>query len=81
MPTQAEFAPEPFADDVVVAETPVEAAAPETPALEEAEFIPQDDGADKEATSITAREDDGTNARCERRSLAQKVRHWFGRAA
>jgi 8-oxo-dGTP diphosphatase len=82
MPTQAEFAPEPFADDVVVAETPVEAAAPETPGLvEEAEFIPQDDGADKEAASITAREDDGANARRERRSLAQRVRHWFGRAA
>ncbi len=63
-------------DNVVVAEAPAEAVAPEMPVLaEEAEFIPQDD----ETAPTTAPEDD--SARRERPSLAQKVRNWFSRAA
>jgi 8-oxo-dGTP diphosphatase len=75
VPMQAELAPEPIMDDAAA-----EAPAPEMPVLvEEAEFIPQDDGVDNETAVATAPEDEG--ARCERQSLAQKVRNWFVRAA
>jgi 8-oxo-dGTP diphosphatase len=44
-----------------------------------AEFIRQDDGADNETVPATPRQENGD--RGGRRSLAQRVRHWFGRAA
>jgi 8-oxo-dGTP diphosphatase len=83
VPAQGVLAAEPMANDAV-AEAPVEAMAPETPVLaEEAEFIPQGDGADHEAARATAPEDDGVSGsgRRGRLGLAQKLRNWFGRAA
>jgi 8-oxo-dGTP diphosphatase len=87
VPMQGVLAPEPMVNDVIAeapAEAPMEAMTPETPLLAEAaEFIPQGDGAEDEAASATAQEEDAArdSARHERLSLAQKLRNWFGRAA
>jgi 8-oxo-dGTP diphosphatase len=87
---------EPIASDAVVAETPVEAAASDasTPFIEE-EFVPQadvmeDDEAGAVGPSPVVAQDavapekgddpSDPNGR-ERKSLAQKVRDWLGRAA
>lgn len=75
-------------ESVVIAEAAVEATVAEAPAmLAEEELIPQPDGAESEAQEVlaSAAPDDGDapsdpNGR-ERKSLAQKVRSWLGRAA
>ena len=84
------LAPEPVANDTTIAEAPVQTAAPETAVpLLEAEFIPQAELAEGEAASADkapasdAPQDDDTPDpnRPDRRSFAQKVRNWLGRAA
>ena len=80
---------EPVASEAV-AEAPVEAAALETPTPHiEEEFIPQPDVAEGEVPAQEALasaaseegEDPSDPNGSERRSLAQKVRNWLGRAA
>ena len=74
----------------VFADAPVEAAMPETPTPHiEEEFIPQPDVAEGEvpvqealASAASGEDEDPSDPNgSERRSLAQKVRNWLGRAA
>jgi 8-oxo-dGTP diphosphatase len=92
MPMQPELAPEPMAIAEPIEEAVVEQAlepVADEPAtlLDEAEFIPQADTAsdlDGEVSDIAEPEsgDNGSEqASRERKSLAQKVRNWLGRAA
>lgn len=85
MPAQSERQ---GAESALIAEAAVEVVVPEAPAmLAEEELIPQPDGAESEAQEVlaSAAPEDGDepsdpNGR-ERKSLAQKVRSWLGRAA
>jgi 8-oxo-dGTP diphosphatase len=91
-PAPTNLASEPTASGTVVAEAAVEAAAPgRSASLIEEEFIPAQDVAEGEAeaaepSAISARAAEAGDGPSEprgreRRSLAQKVRNWLGRAA
>jgi 8-oxo-dGTP diphosphatase len=93
LPIESELVPEGVASEPVMPEAPVEpmvaeAAEPSGEPWVDADFIPQADAGEGEAAAesmsdVTPEDGDAghdTDAK-ERRSLAQKVRNWLGRAA
>lgn len=88
-PLPVEAAVEQIVAAEIIDETPIEVAAPEpTTIAEETDFVPQSDAGaepakDDASTADQSDADDqmSESDRSERKSLAQKVRNWLGRAA